>query len=219
MKLNVMNVNLLFHDPGVSSPEQGEHLVLLLHTVLLLSHPVDAVPLDQVPVSSAHAHQALVVLCWHEAGETLNLSWEWSEDGDWSQTAGLRHHQTPPARAHIDQVLHHTQRAHLALPRAELVVNVDGDQRLAAGDQFAAVQLVDHALGLHLPLVDDTAGVEVGEDVLVVFGADHLHHLMGVQERVSHDVLARDHTLSQTEHCHLTLGLSTPDLNLTNIIL
>ena len=74
MKLNVMNVNLLFHDPGVSSPEQGKHLVLLLHTVLLLSHPVDAVPLDQVPVSPAHAHQALVVLCWYKAGETLNLS-------------------------------------------------------------------------------------------------------------------------------------------------
>ena len=74
MKLNVMNVNLLFHDPGVCPPEQGKHLVLLQHTVLLLlPHPVDAVPLDQVPVSSAHAHQALVVLCWYEAGETLNL--------------------------------------------------------------------------------------------------------------------------------------------------
>ena len=137
-------------------------------------------PLDEIPVSSANADHALIALSWHKAAETLDLRRIWSEDCDRSEAGGLCHHQTAPACANVDQVLHHWQGGHLALARTELVIYVDGHQGLTAGDQLAAVQLVEDGLGLHLPLVDNTAWVEIGEDVLVVLSGDHLHHLMSL---------------------------------------
>ena len=171
-------------------------------------------PLDEISVTSANADHALIALSWHKTAETLDLWRIWSEDCDWSEAGGLCHYQAAPACANVDEVLHHRQGGHLALARTELVINVDGHQGLTAGDQLAAVQLVEDGLGLHLPLVDNTAWVEIGEDVLVVLSGDHLHHLMGLQEGVGHNVLVGDNTVLQTEDGHLTLGLATPDLHL-----
>ena len=109
-------------------------------------------PLDEVPVSPADADEALVGLGGHEAGQALDLGGVGAEHGDRAQAGGLRHHEAAPARPDVDLVLHHPQRRHLALPGAELVVNVDRDQGLAAGDQLATVQLVHEALGLNLPV-------------------------------------------------------------------
>ena len=63
-------------------------------------------------------------------------------------------------------------------------------------------------------MIDDTAGVEVGEHVLVVLGADHPHDLVGLEQGVGHDVLVGDHALGQAEDGHLALGLAAPDLHL-----
>ena len=63
-------------------------------------------------------------------------------------------------------------------------------------------------------MVDDTARVEVGKDMLVVLSANHPHDLVGLQQGVGHDVLVGDHTLGQTEDCYLALGLAAPDLHL-----
>ena len=63
-------------------------------------------------------------------------------------------------------------------------------------------------------MIDDTAGVEVGEHMLVVLSAHHPHDLVGLEQGVGHNVLVGDHTLGQTEDGHLALGLATPDLHL-----
>ena len=63
-------------------------------------------------------------------------------------------------------------------------------------------------------MIDDTAGVEVGEHVLVVLCAHHPHDLMSLEQGVGHNVLVSDHTLGETEDGHLALGLTTPDLHL-----
>ena len=63
-------------------------------------------------------------------------------------------------------------------------------------------------------MIDDTAGVEVGEHVLVVLGAHHPHDLVGLEQGVGHDVLVGHHALSEAEDGHLALRLTAPDLHL-----
>ena len=108
-------------------------------------------PLDEVPVSPAHADQALGPLGGSQTGQAGYLSWVRPEHGDWAQTRALRHHQAAPAGANIDEALDHGEGRHLTLAGAELVINVDRDQGLAAGDQLTAVKLVHQALGLNIP--------------------------------------------------------------------
>ena len=115
------------------------------------------------------------------------------------------------------------------MSRTEPIVNIDGDKRLTAGDQLAAVQLVDYSFSLDRPLIDHTAGVKAGEDQLVVLRGGHLPDLLTVEERVADDVLVGHHAVSEAEHRHLALQssrlaphnkvalpylrLSTPDLD------
>ena len=108
-------------------------------------------PLDEVPVAPAHADQALGVLGGSEAGQTGDLRAVGPEHGDGPEAGGLRHHEAAPAGADVDEALDHGEGGHLALAGAELVVNVDRDKGLAAGDELTAVELVHQALGLNIP--------------------------------------------------------------------